>query len=82
MNTATLFELKLLRSAHFTIDHYVINIISAVCQSKYRLCYKSTFWNHATSTNEMHALQINALIWFLKSSTCFEPHGLIIRQTN
>jgi len=29
----------------------------------------------------MHAFQINALIQFLTSSTCFKPHGFIIRKT-
>jgi len=31
--------------------------------------------------NEMHKLKINALIRLLTSSTCFEPHGFIIRKT-
>jgi hypothetical protein len=29
----------------------------------------------------MHNFQINALIRFLSSSTCFEPQGFIIRKT-
>jgi len=82
MNTTSSFELKLLCSAHFTIDHYAINNSSAVCQNKYKPCYKSTFWNHETSTNEMHTLQINALIRFLTSCKCFEPYGFIVRRTD
>jgi hypothetical protein len=34
------------------------------------------------STNqEMHTFQINVLIRFLMSSTCFEPHGCFITKT-
>ena len=62
MNTATSFETKLLRSAHFPIDQYAINTISPVCQNKHRPFYKSMFGNRATSTNEIHTLQINVLI--------------------
>ena len=29
----------------------------------------------------MHTFQINALIRFVTSSTCFEPHGFLIRVT-
>jgi len=29
----------------------------------------------------MHTFQINALIRFVMSSTCFEPHGFFVRKT-
>jgi len=29
----------------------------------------------------MHTFEINVLIRFLTSSTCFEPHGCIIKKT-
>jgi hypothetical protein len=34
-----------------------------------------------TKTNKTPTFQINILIQFLVSSTCFEHHGLIIRKT-
>jgi hypothetical protein len=37
-------------------------------------------YNYATYTNEMHTFQINTLIQFLTSSTCFKPHGSIRRE--
>jgi len=36
---------------------------------------------YATYTKDMHTFQINALIRFLTSSACIEPHGFIIRKT-
>jgi len=36
---------------------------------------------YAAKTNETRAFEINALIQFLTSSTCFKPHGFVFRKT-
>jgi hypothetical protein len=52
------------------------NNTSFLCRLYRALCY-----NYTTHINEIHTLQINALIRFLTSSTFFKTHGFIIRQT-
>jgi len=42
------------------------------------LLHRAFWYNYATQTN---TFKINVSIRFLTSSTCFEPHGCIIRKT-
>jgi hypothetical protein len=66
------------------VTYYVKRLCTIHSKNKtsFLFClYRASWNNYATYINEMHTLQMNALIRFLTSSTCFKTRGFIIRQT-
>ena len=63
------------------MTYSIIKILGEVIKFCVQFCSAIRQGIDVTYTNEMHTFQINTLIRFLTSATCFEPHGFIIRKT-